>query len=157
MCVYAYQQPKSFVDDSIVNISNDWLKQVNSKNYHHFFPRAYLEKLNKDDKLINHILNITIVDDFLNKKLIKVKPPSEYMERYKKENPQLSETMKTHLIMDLEEFGVWSDNYDTFIEKRAEILSKELEKRLIKQYIDEKPQTDLVNDYSDYGKELEDD
>ena len=27
-----------------VNISNDWLKQANSRNYHHFFPKAYLRR-----------------------------------------------------------------------------------------------------------------
>ncbi len=42
LCIYAYQLPKSFNDNSIVNISNYWLKQANSKNYHHFFPKAYL-------------------------------------------------------------------------------------------------------------------
>ena len=36
LCLLAYQEPKSFVDDSVVRISNDWLKQANSKNYHHF-------------------------------------------------------------------------------------------------------------------------
>ncbi|MDP8989449.1 MAG: DUF262 domain-containing protein, partial [Acidobacteriota bacterium] len=29
LCLLAYQEPKSFVDDSIVRISNDWLKQAN--------------------------------------------------------------------------------------------------------------------------------
>ncbi|MBS1793151.1 MAG: DUF262 domain-containing protein [Acidobacteria bacterium] len=45
LSLYAYFQPKSFIDDSLVNISNYWLKQANSKNYHHFFPRAYLNKV----------------------------------------------------------------------------------------------------------------
>ncbi|RLB87158.1 MAG: hypothetical protein DRH10_09575, partial [Deltaproteobacteria bacterium] len=48
LCILAYHQPKSFIDNSIVNISNYWLKQANSKNYHHFFPKAYLKKLNVD-------------------------------------------------------------------------------------------------------------
>ncbi len=39
LCIYAYHQPKSFIDDSLVNISNYWLKQANSKNYHHFSPK----------------------------------------------------------------------------------------------------------------------
>ncbi|MEM7815041.1 MAG: DUF262 domain-containing protein [Candidatus Aenigmatarchaeota archaeon] len=147
LCIYAYHQPRSFIDDSIVNISNYWLKQANSKNYHHFFPRAYLTKLNKDERIINHILNITIVDDFLNKREIKDKPPSKYMEKFKKVNPHLSETMKTHLIMDLDSFGVWSDNYEQFMKKRAEIVSKEIEKRIIKQEVDEKPQADLIDDF----------
>src|SRR3989344_7037651 len=145
LCIYSHQQPKSFIDDSIVNISNYWLKQANSKNYHHFFPKAYLTKLNEEERKINHILNITIVDDFLNKRKIRDNPPSEYMAKFKKDNPRLAETMKTHLITDLDKFGVWTDNYHSFFEKRGKIVSKEIEKRIIKQVIDEKPQADLAD------------
>ena len=145
LCIYAYHQPKSFIDDSLVNISNYWLKQANSKNYHHFFPKAYLTKLNEEERKINHILNITIVDDFLNKRKIRDNPPSEYMAKFKKDNPRLAETMKTHLINDLDKFGVWTDNYHSFFEKRGKIVSKEIEKRIIKQVIDEKPQADLAD------------
>lgn len=145
LCIYAYHQPKSFIDDSLVNINNDWLKQANSKNYHHFFPKAYLARLNEDERKINHILNITIVDDFLNKRKIRDNPPSEYMAKFKKDNPHLAETMKTHLITDLDKFGVWTDNYHSFFEKRGKIVSKEIEKRIIKQVIDEKPQADLAD------------
>lgn len=135
LCIYAYHQPKSFNDNSIVNISNYWLKQANSKNYHHFFPRAFM-KGKKEEKYVNHILNITIVDDFLNKNKIRAKPPSKYMKEFKDINPNLQETMKTHLIMDFDKFGIWNDNYNEFIWERAKIVSKELEQRIIKQEID---------------------
>jgi hypothetical protein len=36
LCLYAYHEPKSFADNAKVNIQNNWLKQANSKNYHHF-------------------------------------------------------------------------------------------------------------------------
>jgi len=100
LCIYAYLQPKSFSDNSIVNISNYWLKQANSKNYHHFFPRAHLRSQGYDEFRSNHILNITIVDDFLNKREIKAKAPSNYMARFRDINPDLETTMKTHLIDD---------------------------------------------------------
>jgi len=58
LCIYAYREPKSFIDDSKVNINNNWLKQSNSKNYHHFFPKAYLRKKKYDDDDANHIANI---------------------------------------------------------------------------------------------------
>ena len=155
LCIYSHHQPKSFIDDSIVNIDNYWLKQANSKNYHHFFPRAYLTKLNMDEQKINHILNITIVDDFLNKREIKDKPPSKYMDKFKNANTNLSETMKTHLIMDLDDFGVWADNYELFFEKRAEVISKEIEKRIIKQEVDEKPQAITTDDLPEEEFETE--
>lgn len=157
LCIYAFNQPKSFNDGSIVNIGNNFLKQANSKNYHHFFPRAYLKKRGEEDFYINHILNITIVDDFLNKRKIKAKAPSKYMKEFLDKIPkngkepidQLQEWMKTHLITDLDEFGVWKDDYDQFFISRAEVVSKELEKRIIKQSIDKEGQKDLINDYKE--------
>jgi len=82
LCIYSYFQPESFIDGALVNISNDWLKRANSKNYHHFFPKAYMKKAKTDRLDGNHILNITIVDDYLNKKKIKDKPPSTYMKEF---------------------------------------------------------------------------
>ncbi|MEA4966978.1 MAG: DUF262 domain-containing protein, partial [Bacteroidaceae bacterium] len=114
LSLYAYHQPKSFNDNSLVNISNYWLKQANSKNYHHFFPKAFLTKQGEEYFYINHIVNITIVDDFLNKREISANPPSKYMSKFSKVNEELEATMKTHLIKDIENFGIWEDDYDKF-------------------------------------------
>lgn len=155
LCIYAYQQPKSFIDDSIVNISNDWLKQANSRNYHHFFPKAFLKKQNEDEFYINHILNITIVDDFLNKKSIRAKAPSKYMREFIKVNPSITETMKTHLIGDFDTFGILDDDYDKFFEKRAEWVSEEICSRIIKQDVDNEAQDDIVDDYEEESSIVE--
>lgn len=133
LCIYAYHQPKSFNDGSLVNISNYWLKQANSKNYHHFFPKAYLEKQKVDFFLINHIANITIVDDFLNKREIGAKAPSVYMKKFIKQNDDIDETMKTHLILNIETFGVLENDYDRFFRSRINAICKELKKRIIEQ------------------------
>lgn len=148
LCIYAYHQPKSFNDGSIINISNYWLKQANSKNYHHFFPRAYLRKQKKEEFFINHIANITIVDDFLNKREIGAKSPSVYMKKFVKQNENIDETMKTHLINDLEKFGVLENDYDRFFEQRLKAISKELKRRIIEQDSDRlyQPEEILVFD-----------
>jgi hypothetical protein len=149
LCIYAYLQPKSFNDNSIVNISNYWLKQANSKNYHHFFPKAHLRKQDYGEFRINHILNITIVDDFLNKREIKAKAPSKYMAKFRDINPDLEATMKTHLIDDLDAFGIWADDYDKFFNERAKAVSRELTKRIIKQDIDKQGQSSIVDDFEE--------
>ncbi len=131
LCLLAYQQPQSFADNALVTIDNSWLKQANSKNYHHFFPRAYLQKNGKAIPRINHIANITIVDDFLNKRTIKAKAPSQYIADFQKVNPRLVEALKTHLIGDPQSWGIFSDDYDLFVQKRLECFSEELKKRLI--------------------------
>jgi hypothetical protein len=131
LCLYAYQQPKSFSDDSVVNISNQWLKQANSKNYHHFFPRAFLAKRKEEEWRINNIVNITIVDDYLNKREIGAKAPSVYMKMFKKHNSNIAKSMRSHLIGDLDIFGISDNNFDKFLMARAKLISSELKKRII--------------------------
>ncbi len=148
LCIYTYHQPKSFNDNSIVNIGNQYLKQANSKNYHHFFPKAYLRKNNEPDFHINHVLNITIVDDFLNKREIKAKAPAQYMAKFLKQNPDIEETMKTHCIRGLDRFGIWENDYDKFFDQRAKLVSRELNKRIITQDADQGlTATKIYDDY----------
>jgi hypothetical protein len=75
LCLYAMQKPKSFDNHLDVNIDNSWLKIANSKNYHHFFPKSYMEKNQQHWEYwqYNNILNITIVDGYLNKNKIRAK------------------------------------------------------------------------------------
>lgn len=131
LCLLASCQPKSFDNNSDVRIDNSWLKQSNSKNYHHFFPKAYLKKQGYEDADINHIANITIVDDFLNKNMIRDKAPSKYIGGFMKKNPDLKKTLKTHLIGDPNAWGVMSNDYDKFFKKRLKKFHDELESRLI--------------------------
>ncbi|MFQ5714170.1 MAG: DUF262 domain-containing protein [Candidatus Scalinduaceae bacterium] len=148
LCIYAYQQPKSFIDNSLVNISNDWLKQANSKNYHHFFPKAYLKKQKEEDFYINHILNITLVDDFLNKRVIRAKRPSIYMKDFAKKNEDLDKTMKSHLI-NINRDGIWDDDYNTFFVNRAKAVSRLLKQRIIPDEIDKKGQKEFDSDFEE--------
>jgi hypothetical protein len=133
LCLLAYQQPQSFADGSLVTINNSWLKQANSKNYHHFFPKAYLLKKNVDYWKINHIANITIVDDFLNQRSIRDRAPSNYISSYQKMNANLNQTLDTHLIGDPDEWGILKDDYELFFQKRLERFHCELKERLILQ------------------------
>jgi len=76
-------------------------------------------------------VNITIVDEYLNKRRIRDKPTSQYLQEFKKENISLSDDMKTHLIDDLDGFGVRVDDYELFLQMRSERVSQELRKRVI--------------------------
>ena len=154
LCLYAMQKPKSFDNHLDVNIDNSWLKIANSKNYHHFFPKSYMEKNQQHWEYwqYNNILNITIVDGYLNKNKIRAKAPSVYMKSFSEDNSALEETMKTHLIDDLNSFGVCSDDYERFFNERAKIVSKELYKKIIAQ-----DTTGIVLEtYEEYEEDLED-
>jgi len=135
LCILAYHEPKSFSDNSIVRISNDWLKRANSKNYHHFFPKAFLKKQEEDEYYINHIANITIVDEFINKGEIRAKAPSKYMKKYIKQNKNIKKCMRTHLI-NIDAYGVLDDDYAKFFDRRCKAFSRELKKRIVEKEID---------------------
>src|SRR5882762_9184139 len=99
LCLLAYQQPKSFDTNGIVILDNSHLKIATSRNYHHFFPKAYLATA-APDKEPNLIANITLIDGYSNKHGIGKKPPSKYIAKFSQSNAKLTETLKTHLIDD---------------------------------------------------------
>jgi hypothetical protein len=147
LSLFAMNKPKSFDNHLDVNIDNSWLKIATSKNYHHFFPKSYMRKNQPqwEPWQVNHIANITIVDGFLNKNKIRAKPPSEYMETFQKENPNIENTMKSHLIDGIEEFGIWENDYGKFYENRILNISKQLSKKIIEQT----SETDQLEVYED--------
>ena len=134
LCLYAKQKPKSFDNNLDVIIDNSWLKIATSKNYHHFFPKSWLAKNRPDVEYfnVNHIVNITIVDGYLNKNIIKAKSPATYMKSFDSKNEELEETMKTHFI-DIYEDGIWDNDYYTFYENRLERITDALNKLIIPQ------------------------
>lgn len=75
-------------------------------------------------------MNITIVDDYLNKRRIRAKAPSQYIEEFSKENERIDDTMRTHLIKDLADYGVFDDDYDKFLKMRARGVLRKLRNRL---------------------------
>ena len=77
------------------------------------------------------------MDDFLNKREIGAKSPAFYMRKFIKQNEDIETTMKSHLINDLEAFGILENDYDRFFEKRIIAIHKELKKRIILQDSDE--------------------
>lgn len=143
LCLYAKQKPKSFDNNLDVIMDNSWLKIASSKNYHHFFPKSWLKKNFKDWEYfyVNHIVNITIVDDFLNKRTIRTKSPGNYMKTFRKHNDELKATMKSHLI-DIENDGIWENDYEKFYNSRLKRISKTLNKFIISQ--DDVSDTPLV-------------
>ena len=130
LCLYCYFRPKSFDSHEEVTVDNSWLQRIDSKNYHHFFPRSYLKANGVEDWYANSIMNITIVDEYLNKRRIRAKAPSQYIEEFSKENERIDDTMRSHFIKDLSKYGVYDDDYDKFLKMRARGVLRELRKRL---------------------------
>ena len=126
ICLLAEKKPLRLNSNGEVLLDNSWLKIASSKNYHHFFPRAFLRKKKYEDGYSNSLMNIVLVDDYLNKRVIRARAPSKYVKQFEKENPELQEALKTHYIGAPERMGIWNDNYDRFVKERAKIIAKAL-------------------------------
>lgn len=127
LCLLAYQEPKDFQDNGRVILDNSWLKVASSKNYHHFFPKAFLK--NKTTMNSNSLINITFVSDHLNKRKIGAKAPSVYIADFKDENQDINKALNSHFI-DLDGFGIENNDYETFLKQRAELIFKDLRARI---------------------------
>jgi len=66
----------------------------------------------------------------LNKRKIRAKAPSIYVQDFLDENDDLPTSLKSHLINDLDNFGIMSDDYLVFLEKRANAIFTELKSRI---------------------------
>jgi hypothetical protein len=152
LCLYAKQKPKSFDNNLDVIIDNSWLKIASSKNYHHFFPKSWMEKNAKDSDYfyVNHIVNITIVDSFLNKNTIRAKSPATYMSDFQDKNDELKNTMKSHFI-DIDKDGIWENDFNKFYGNRVKRITKALNKFIIEQNV---PLEELEV-YEDIEEEIE--
>lgn len=131
LCLLAEFEPKSFETGNRVDIENAALRRINSKNYHHFFPKDFLKKQGYDEFSVNSVVNITIIEGQKNVSIGK-KAPSRYISDIKKKNRNLDEILKTHLIDDVETYGVYEDDYEKFLKKRGQKFLRELNKRLPK-------------------------
>ena len=137
LALLASLQPQKYDSGDLVNIQNDHLQRANSLNYHHVFPKAYLKGQGYEDWEANRLINISLVDDFLNKRKIRARSPSDYMEDFY--DDQLEEIMKTHLIeshwVDDDDpdksAAIWSDDYERFIRDRADAIVQELRSRTL--------------------------
>lgn len=127
VCLLAYQEPKDFRDNGKVILDNSWLKMANSKNYHHFFPKAYLK--GKTVLKVNSLMNITLVSDHLNKRKIGAKAPSLYIGDFADQNIDIELALNTHFIS-LKGFGIESNDYQQFLKARANKMFAHLKSRI---------------------------
>ena len=126
LCVMLAAGPRSLGNNDSVTLNNFRLSRSNGRNYHHFFPKAFLKKQNIERP--NLVSNITLLTELENKE-IGDSPPSHYIKRFKENNSNLDVTLKTHLIDSLDDYGVYNNDYNTFIKARSDRIWKELKIR----------------------------
>jgi hypothetical protein len=124
LCLFASQKPRNLDDDSDVILDNSNLKIASSRNYHHFFPKAYLNRHCKGCEP-NMVANITLIDAASNNK-IRAKAPSFYVGEFRNSNSKLASSLKSHLIGSQTDFGIVDNDYEKFIGKRSAAIAEAL-------------------------------
>lgn len=128
LCLFASHKPRNLDDDSDVILDNSNLKIATSRNYHHFFPRKYVER-HCPSMEPNLIANITLIDAASNNK-IRAKAPSRYINELNTGNSKLKSSLRSHLINSPKGFGIMEDDYEKFIEKRSVAIAEALNEAL---------------------------
>ena len=138
MALLATQQPQKYDSGDLVNLRNDCMHRADSLNFHHIFPKAHLKAQQHEDWEINRILNISLVDEFLNKSKIRDRAPSDYMKQFKEVNDDFKESMETHLVRthytkgnEGKSAAIWSDDYRQFIKERARDVVALMKSKLV--------------------------
>lgn len=138
LCLFAKSHPVSLRTNSPILIDNSWVSKKNAKNYHHFFPRAYMKNVGQDGSAreVDHIANIIIIDSADNQ-FIKKDAPSKYLKRFRQDNADLDAALRTHLIDDVVSYGISKDNYQKFFDCRVSRICEELIKNIVRRDEDE--------------------
>lgn len=100
------------------------MKIASSRNYHHFFPKAFVIK-HYEDIDPNLVANITLIDAASNNK-IRAKAPSLYIKEFEGSNSKLASTLKSQFIGTPKTYGVLDDDYIKFIDKRSAAIAAAL-------------------------------
>lgn len=114
----AQSKPLNFIQGTKISLENV-LSQGNRKEFHHIFPKAYLKSLGDSfkDEQINCLANFSILSRADNNK-IKDQPPSKYRTEMPSNEQSLKDILATHFCS----IDMFDDDYQRFIESRAELL-----------------------------------
>jgi hypothetical protein len=112
----ASKTPRSFISGAKVDLDRV-LKNANRNEFHHIFPKKYLEGLNKCKKDTNMLANFCFLSAADNQK-IKDREPKDYQQLI---NPQSKNEILDAVLCPHDSFDL---QYEDFIEKRIELLNE---------------------------------
>ena len=123
ICLLSIKNPRHFKNDTLIPLDDSYFSDFNSPEKHHIFPASVLEKQGIREF---SLANFCFIPAELNK-YISGRKPSHYFKEFKDENSEFEKTMESHLIPISEDSGIWTDDYDKFIQQRAELIKKKIE------------------------------
>jgi hypothetical protein len=121
--ILAYQGPKDFLTGQAIDVDKA-LAWQNSKEFHHFFPQAYLRKKGVSTSRISSLANMVYLSSVSNK-LISDRAPSEYVAQLLAEHgAEARAWLATNLIDDAAIDAALSDDYEAFLAARSNAINE---------------------------------
>jgi hypothetical protein len=119
--VLAHNDPVDLLTGNKVDVARA-LSWGNNKEFHHFFPQAYLKAKQEDRSRINCLANFVMLTSASNK-TISDRPPSRYLREVESAaGNQLSDWLATNLIS-MEAFeAAKEEDFDGFLKARAQCI-----------------------------------
>lgn len=119
--IMAYQHPKDLLTGQSIDVDKA-LAWQNTKEFHHFFPQAYLKKHDTLPAKISALSNMVYLSSSSNK-LITDRAPSEYVkELLDSQGEKAREWMATNLIDDRAIDAALKDDFDEFLAARSSVI-----------------------------------
>lgn len=148
LCILNLQQPLHFTSKTNINLNTDHFSKFTSAERHHIFPAAFLVEHGYKWYQTRILANFCFIPADLNK-WISSREPSDYMNEIRdgyESQDEFKRVMSTHLIPVGEDSGIWSDDYELFLQQRARLLLDEIKRRCgIGSRINPKDQDSVVN------------
>jgi hypothetical protein len=125
--VLSYQNPKDILTGQCIDTKTA-LAWQNEKEFHHFFPQAYLKQKGHRPGQINALANIVMLTSASNK-MISARSPSEYLAEVEKAaGTHLDEWLKSNLISPNAFAAAKKNDYDAFLMERAASIHTEIKR-----------------------------
>jgi hypothetical protein len=109
-------------------VLNDQLLASSGIDDHHIFPAKFLEDRGLDTRQRDCVLNRCLIDSTTNQR-ISCSAPSTYMAELRDERGfPMQAVLSSHLIPHGSESGLWSDDYEQFLQQRLLLISEAITK-----------------------------
>lgn len=131
LCILAESRPQHFEDGKDLKLTTNYFSEFKI-DHHHIFPNSYLKSQNYSTMKRKSVMDITFIPKNLNRHTIRDTNPKEYFTdlRESLEPEEFENRMESHMIPYGEDSGIWDNDYEKFLDQRADLFLKEI-KRLI--------------------------
>jgi hypothetical protein len=117
----AYQMPRDFLTGQAIDVA-EALSWQNSKEFHHFFPQAFLKKLGVTSSKASALANMVYLSSASNK-AISDRAPSQYLSELLTAHGQKArDWLATNLVDDKAIACALKDDFDGFLDARSRTI-----------------------------------